>query len=100
MTVRATVPNLAARAAAPETRESVGHHFFALPTAPARPPSTEPIIFQGQREGRGRRNAGGVWFVLEKTQTRHGIDRRWQRELRAILHKKFFQSLKATERVG
>ena len=99
LTVHATVKNLAARPTASEARMSLGYLPLAIPTTSAHPPSSEPITFQGQREGRGRVCAWGN-IAAVKSQTRHFVDRSWQREFRAITHANFFQRHKATERVG
>ena len=99
LALHATVKNGAARTTASEVRMSLSYLLLATPTTSARPPSSEPIIFKGQREGRGRVCAEGNVGAAVKTQTRHFVDRSWQREFRAITHGDFFQRHKATERV-
>ena len=65
---------------------SLGYLLLAMETVPARPPSSDAITCGGELEGRGRRCTRGndAAQVVVKSQTSHGIDRRWQRELRAF----------------
>ena len=102
LTVHATVKSSAARSAASKTRMSLGYPLLAMETAPTHPPSSDAITCGGHREGRGRRGTRGndAAQVVVKSQTSHGIDRRWQRELRAFFYPKMPQRRKAADRVG
>ena len=78
LTVHATVKSSAARSAASKTRMSLGYLSLAIKTASARPLTSAPERFGGVR-GSSTRHKAGEFVAAHKSQTRHIIECRLER---------------------